>query len=82
MPAILKEKHFRFCTLIENFMASHSDDDSNLAGLEKELQDVYEKYRQGIEDLRTIVAVYDEKQRSIKNRMKQMLRKETKDYSS
>lgn len=75
MPAILKNKHFRFCDSIQDIMAMHHDAENELMKLENELNDVYKNYQEQIDDLKSIIIAYNKKQQEIRNKVKLLLRK-------
>ena len=75
MPAILKEKHFRFCDSLQGIRERHHDADAELIKLENELNSVYKNYQEQIDDLKSLIAEYNKKQQEIRNKIKVLLRK-------
>jgi hypothetical protein len=77
MPAIVKANHQHFCDMVEGFRASQSVQDIKLTELESELNDFFRAYQKSLNDIKTIIIEYGEKQKEIRHRMKQLHRNES-----
>jgi len=77
MQAIVKANHKRFCDMMEGFRASQSVVDRKLSELESELNDYFKTYQESLNYIKTIIIEYGEKQKEIRQRMKQLLRNES-----
>lgn len=73
MQAILKGKHQRFCKMVDEVKAIQPVNDEQLIELETQLQHVYDKYQQQMTDLKLLIEVYEQKQKAIRNRLRQIL---------
>lgn len=74
MQAIVKDKHQRFCQMIEGFKVSNSLQDYKLAELESELNEIFNIYQHSLDNIKTLIIEYEVKQKSIRQRAKQLLR--------
>lgn len=73
MQAILKAKHQRFCKMIQDIKTIQSEPDDKLSELEMEFHFVYEDYKQRIGDIKQILEEYQQKQKALRSRMRQLL---------
>jgi hypothetical protein len=71
MQAILKSKHQRFCNWLQKIKDKQQTTGSALDDLENEMVGYYNMYVQKREELRTIILHYEEKQKAIRNRIRQ-----------
>lgn len=77
MQAILKRSHNEFCTLIEEVRVSRGLLAPDLAEMETELCVIFQNYQQRLEDLRELILEYDAKKKTIRSKLKQLVRGET-----
>ncbi len=77
MQAILKRSHNEFCTLIEEIRVSRCLLAPDLAKMESELCAIFQNYQQRLDDLRELILEYDAKKKTIRNKLKQLVREET-----
>jgi hypothetical protein len=76
MQAILKGKHQIFCNYLQSIKNKYPLPENELVKLEEELNSMYEDYQREIADIKMIITEYNQKQQEIKNKIKQLLRKE------
>jgi hypothetical protein len=74
MQAILKSKHQRFCSWLQSIKDKQAITDEVTDELENEMFGHYNLYLQKREELRAIILQYEEKQKSIRIRMKELQR--------
>src|ERR1700704_6087487 len=78
MQAILKGKHQRFCKWLQSIRDRKPGTDPHLDQLEEGMFHCYEVYMQKREELRKIIVEYEEKQKSIRNKIKEYKKHEFK----
>ncbi len=78
MQAILKSKHQQFCSWLQSIRDKQSFPIDEIEQLENELLLFYESYQQKRDELREITRQYEEKQKRIRNQVKNFRRIELK----
>ncbi len=76
MQAISKDKHEKFCKLVQVIKASQPLQHASLNEMQTELEVIYNTYRQSLNDLKVLIMEYDAKQKDIRQKMRQLLRSE------
>ena len=74
MQAILKSKHQKFCSLLQRIKDKLGVGDPVIDELENEMFDHYNSYMGKREELRRIADQYEESQKNIRARIKQLQR--------
>lgn len=72
MQGILKSNHQRLCDCLQDVKIMQPDPDHKLNVLEDELHATFKNYQQKMNELKRIIDIYDEKQKSIKNEIKKI----------
>jgi hypothetical protein len=72
MQAILKSKYQQFCNWLHGIKTKQAIGDPVLDEMENEMFTQYNLYLQKIEELRLIIEQYEEKQKNIKSRLREL----------
>jgi hypothetical protein len=72
MQGILKSNHQRLCDCLREIKESQPAPDHKLDELENELQSVFITYQEKMGEIRELVQAYEQKQKTIKYRLKKM----------
>lgn len=72
MQGILKSNHQKLCECLQDVKEMEPVADSNLNKLETELQAVFLSYQEKMKELKRLVIIYDEKQKTIRNEIKRV----------
>lgn len=70
MPAILKNKHARFCDWLEDVKRKQAVNDPEMDNLQAEIVRLHSLYQQKIEEVRVIIEAYEKKQKQIRGLVK------------
>lgn len=82
MQAISKDKHEKFCKLVQVIKAGQPLQHTSLNEMQTELDTIYQTYRQSLNDLKVLIMEYDAKQKDIRQKMRQLLRSEASSTSA
>jgi hypothetical protein len=72
MQGILKSNHQKLCNCLQDIKVIHPVTEPKLTELEEELSSVFKSYQQKMDDLKKLILIYGEKEKSIKNEIKKI----------
>lgn len=72
MQGIIKSSHQKLCDSLQDLKNSLPVQDHKINELEMELQTVFAGYQQKMNEIKRIINLYTEKQKSIKNEIKRI----------
>lgn len=76
MQAISRDKHDKFCKLVQAIQNSQPSSENSLMEMKAQLEAIYKTYHHSLNDLKALIMEYDAKQKNIRQKMRQLLRNE------
>ncbi len=72
MQGILKSKHQKLCECLQDVKEMEPFADGKLRELDAELQAVFLSYQEKMQELKRLIHMYEERERSIRNEIKRI----------
>ncbi len=77
MPALSRDKHKKFCTLITEIKKANLLSDDELNELHQQLEIIYNTYKISVNEIKVLITEYETKQKLIRNKVKILLKNTT-----